>query len=61
MQHGVRPIVGSLSEKHMLDNLGPYNFALTDREMMQIDALGALQVRISSRFWGWDPTTARLR
>ena len=59
MQHGVRPIAGSLSANHMSENLGLYDFSLTQQEMIQIDALGASQTRLS-RCWGWDPTTAVL-
>jgi diketogulonate reductase-like aldo/keto reductase len=59
MQHGVRPIIGSLSETHMSENLGPYGFALTQQEMIQINALGSSQIRLSL-YWGWDPTTAVL-
>jgi diketogulonate reductase-like aldo/keto reductase len=59
MQHGVRPIAGSLSANHMSENLGLYDFSLTQQEMIQIDALGASQIRLS-RCWGWDPTTAVL-
>lgn len=60
MQHGVRPIAGSLSEKHIAENFGPYDFVLTEQEMLWIDALGALQDRVSL-LWGWDPPTAELR
>jgi len=60
MQHGVRPIVGSLTETHIAENLGPYDFTLTQEEMIQIDALGVLQDRVSL-VWSWDPTTAVLR
>ena len=60
MQHGVRPIVGSLSEKHMSANFGPYDFALTEQEIVLIDALGKSQVRISL-IWGWDPTKEVLK
>jgi diketogulonate reductase-like aldo/keto reductase len=60
MQHGVRPIAGTLSEKHIAENFGPYDFTLSEKEMRRIDALGEVQDRVSLN-WGWDPTTAELR
>lgn len=58
MQHGVRPIVGSRNSNHIDDNYGPYDFALSEEEMFQIDTLGT-SMRLS-RLWGWDPTEVKL-
>lgn len=59
MQHGVRPIVGTLKEEHISENAGPYVFRLSQEEMKSINALGEKQLRLSL-FWGWDPPNAKM-
>jgi diketogulonate reductase-like aldo/keto reductase len=58
MQHGVRPIVGSLNSEHISENAGPYNFELSPEEMITINALGRFKTRVSLNWWGWDPPAA---
>lgn len=55
MQHGVRPIVGTLNPTHIVKDFGSYSFTLTSEEMATINALGTAQVR-ASLDWDRDPT-----
>jgi len=60
MQHGVRPIVGSMNSEHLRSNAEYYDFELSECEMQELNAFGSKRPLHISQQWHWNPKKAPL-